>query len=57
MVFCITNFITLNQEKIDVLSRPFLPKTYSYDVTKEVRLNRYFMTGVKLILYTIRRKN
>jgi len=56
MVFCITNFITLNQEKTVVLSRPFLPKTYSYDVTKEVRLNRYFTTGVKLILYTIGEK-
>ena len=57
MVGCISNFVTINQEKTNVLSRPFVSKTYSYDVTKEVRLNRYFMTGVKLILYTIRRKN
>lgn len=57
MVGCVSNFVTINQEKTNVLSRPFVSKTYSYDVTKEVRLNRYFMTGVKLILYTIRRKN
>ena len=56
----------LNEKKIGTLSRTFFSKTYSYDGTKRVRLNnleikaylfRYFMTDVKLILYTIRRKN